>query len=892
MIGRTLAHYRIIEKLGEGGMGEVYRAHDEKLDRDVALKVLLASALRDETARARLLREARSAAALNHPHICTVHEVGEADGQTYIAMEFVEGKPLSESVRAQGLPVETALRYGSQIADGLGHAHERGVVHRDLKSANVVITSEGRAKVLDFGLAKRLEGRELSEVTTQSQGLLTQPGAVMGTLPYMAPEQLRGEPADARSDVWALGVVLHEMLVGERPFKGQTGYELSSAILNQPPPPLPAKVPVELRAVIEQCLAKEPARRYQRAGEVRAALDTIQSGVVAPWPAWPYRSAWRRWWLAVAAGVVVVGVLAAAYVVLRTGLFQAPSPSWTLKPLTSFVGMEWGATLSPDASFVAYAHNKYGHMDIFVLSTGGGDPIRLTDSPADELTPRWSPDGRYIAFLADRGTGTNVYLIPALGGAERKLAETHISWLEQAVETLFALGAAPWSPDATELLFSRLQPTGEIAVWRINLSTGVQTQLTRPPPGAVDHYATWSFDGERIAFTRNQGGKQSLWLMDAPEGPSASLGASEPELLLGDDYVNMTPAWSADGQRLVFISNRSGPLNLWEIEVGSRRLRQVTSGAGAAFLPTISSTGPVAYTQYSHQVDLYWGPVDRPQEAHQRLTTHTFNNFNGRVSLDGQQVVYSSDRTGNYELWLLDRRTGAERQLTDHPGWDTMPDWSPDGREIVFLSNREGALQPWVLEVDSGRARRVSEKSRPIPFEPHFGGPRWSPDGKAIGFIAAGEKEEALWVVDPQGRNERPVLSGVIGFDWYRDSRHVVYTGRASDGTVEMRVADLETGKEALLLRGPSAELVVAPDGRGVAYLHSASHFNMQLHLLRLAPPASPDQLPRPLGEPQQLTSGESAWHVHNGGWSPDSKAVVYTRDLDRGDIYVIENYR
>jgi Tol biopolymer transport system component len=286
--------------------------------------------------------------------------------------------------------------------------------------------------------------------------------------------------------------------------------------------------------------------------------------------------------------------------------------------------------------------------------------------------------------------------------------------------------------------------------------------------------------------------------------------------------------------------------------------------------------------------------VDLPQEEHQRLTSHTQNNFGARVSPDGKQVLYQSDRTGNYELWLLDRATGAERQLTDHPAWDAMADWAPDGREIVFLSNREGTLQPWVLEVDSGRLRRVSVKSRPIPFEPHFSGPRWSPDGKVIGFIAAGEEEEALWVVDPQGRNERSVLSGVIGFDWYRDSRHVVYTRKAGDGSgvVEMRAADLETGKEALLLRGPSAELVVAPDGRGVAYVHAASHLNMQLHLLRLAPPASPDQLPRPLGEPQQLTSGESAWHVHNGGWSPDSKAVVYTRDLDSGDIYVIENYR
>ncbi len=310
MLGRTLGHYRIVEKIGAGGMGEVYRAHDEQLDRDVALKVLPASALADPTARARLLREARTASALNHPHICTIHEVGEADGQAYIAMEYVAGQPLSALIPSDGLPVETAVRYGVQIAAALAHAHERGVIHRDLKSANVVITAEGEPKVLDFGLAKRLGGKELAEVTTQSQASLTQPGAVMGTLPYMAPEQLRGQGADARSDVWALGVMLYETLTGKRPFQGETGYELSSAILNQVPAPLPSQLPVELQVVIERCLEKEPGRRYRRAGEVRAALEAVQAGTaVVPWAVWGRRLARRRFLATAGALAALVAVL-------------------------------------------------------------------------------------------------------------------------------------------------------------------------------------------------------------------------------------------------------------------------------------------------------------------------------------------------------------------------------------------------------------------------------------------------------------------------------------------------------------------------------------------------------------------------------------------------------
>ncbi len=276
MVGQTFGHYRIEEKLGAGGMGVVYRAHDTRLERPVALKLIGERLVGDETARARLLREARSASALNHPNICTIYEVGEAEGQTYIAMELVEGRPLSALVPADGLALETVLRYGTQIADALAHAHERGIVHRDLKTANVVITPEGRTKVLDFGLAKRLQDADLAEAT-RSTASLSEVGGVAGTLHYMAPELLRGEPADKRSDIWALGVVLHEMASGKLPFEGKTGYEVSSAILSRPPEPLPARVPAVLRSIIVRCLGKEPGQRYQRAGEVRAALEVIET---------------------------------------------------------------------------------------------------------------------------------------------------------------------------------------------------------------------------------------------------------------------------------------------------------------------------------------------------------------------------------------------------------------------------------------------------------------------------------------------------------------------------------------------------------------------------------------------------------------------------------------
>lgn len=343
-----IAHYRVKGKLGAGGMGEVYLATDQKLDRDVALKVLPDALLADPTARARLVREARTASALNHPNICHIYDVGEFAGHSYIAMEHVEGRPLSQSIPAEGLPLDTALRYAEQLAEALAHAHDRGVLHRDLKSANVMITPEGRVKVLDFGLAKRSAASP--DEATRAIDSVTQAGSVAGTLHYLAPELLRGQPADARSDIWALGVTFYEMITGKLPFTGRTGFEASAAILRESPAPLPAHVPPGMRSIITRCLAKEPAQRYQRASELRAALEAIRSdsGAIAvapthapvsspasaaalttPSPATQPSSTKESWsmlgiWLAWLLGLVI---LFAAFVAVIQWLSPSPQPA-------------------------------------------------------------------------------------------------------------------------------------------------------------------------------------------------------------------------------------------------------------------------------------------------------------------------------------------------------------------------------------------------------------------------------------------------------------------------------------------------------------------------------------------------------------------------------------
>src|SRR3984893_1519322 len=279
VIGQVLGHCRIVAKIGEGGMGVVYRAYDEFLHRDVAVKVVNKDARLDSSGSQHLLHEARASSSLSHPNICTIHEVGESDGDLYIVMELVEGKTLRAMSADAGLPPESVLRYGVQIASALGRAHDRGIVHRDLKTANIVVTSDGLVKVLDFGLAKQIGGG-IFEGTTRSFATIEDASSVSGTLPYMAPEILRGDSADYRSDVWALGVVLYEAASGRLPFEGRTGFEISSAIMREPPNPLGPPVPPGLWAIIQRCLAKEPMHRYQRAGEVQAALERVQSAAI------------------------------------------------------------------------------------------------------------------------------------------------------------------------------------------------------------------------------------------------------------------------------------------------------------------------------------------------------------------------------------------------------------------------------------------------------------------------------------------------------------------------------------------------------------------------------------------------------------------------------------
>ncbi len=878
--------YTVERKLGEGGMATVYLAHDVKHHRKVALKVLLPE-LAAVIGADRFLNEIRVTANLHHPNIVQLYDSGEEDGDLYYVMPFVDGESLRDKIeRERQLSIEEAVSITRVVADALDYAHRRDVIHRDIKPDNIML-HEGTPMVADFGIALA--------VSNVAGDRITATGLSLGTPSYMSPEQATGDRvAKPSTDIYALASVLYEMLAGDPPFTGSNVQAVIAKVVGEKPVKLRTirdTVPAHIEAAVDKALAKVPADRFESTKAFAAALVADTPAVpVAPPPV--AESGWPRT-LRVALPVAAV-VAAFAWVLFGRGGGEPVAEDQsgtTIRRITSFSGWEMSQSWSPDGSQIAYAHIVRGDADIAILSPGGGEPHILTsDSPADEINPRWSPDGSKIAFISDRGVGSNIYWIPPTGGPERLIAETHIPFLERMFTWFTSLGANPWSPDGEELLFSRMDPAGDAAVWKIDLSTGNEIKLTTPPLGAEDVSASFSPDGERIVFARLENGIWSIWLLPADGG--------EAQLALGEG-LDFLPAWFPDNERLAVTSFRGGAPNIWEVDLRSGDWRQLTSGGtGWHYSPVVASNGAISYNEFDHQVDVYWASLEQPNEEHQQLTSFTNNNFAPRVSKDGNYVVYWSDRTGNDELYVLDRTSNQHRNLTDNPSNDRLGDWSPDGNAIVFMSNRGGAVQLWVVNTQTGVARLLTDHQLPWSF--HHGdtqaGPRWAPDGTTIAYLAPVPGEgHALWLIDPDGGNRRTsAVRDAFSFDWYKDGQRVVYTRRAPDGSglVELRAAHLGSGDDVLLRTGSLSEVAVSRDGSAVTFIESISHFTMDLLMQRLNPTQAPGELPTTNGEPRQITFGNGEWHVHNGGWAWDGSGVVYSRDRDFGDIFVIEPNR
>jgi Tol biopolymer transport system component/serine/threonine protein kinase len=765
MIGRTVSHYQILEKLGQGGMGVVYKALDTHLDRLVAIKVLPPERVADADRKRRFVQEAKAASALNHPNIVTIHDIDSADGIDFIAMELVAGKTLDGWIPRNGLRLNEALKYSVQVADALAVAHKAGIVHRDLKPGNVMVTDQGLIKVLDFGLAKLTEPSDCGgDEATRTLKPTSEEGTIMGTVSYMSPEQAEGKKVDARSDIFSFGALLYEMVTGRRAFQGDSRLSTLTAILREEPKPAGQVVeglPRELERIIARCLRKDLGRRFQAMPDLKVALEELkeesESGTLGPVPAAKQSYRWRLPWTI--ALLAVTGMIVALWFA-HSGA-KAPASLLNAVPLTTYPGFQTVPSFSPDGSQIAFGWDgqRQDNQDIYVQVVGtAGAPLRLTTDPARDYSPAWSPDGRFIAFLRRLSQEKSaVLVIPALGGPERKVGEV----LGRPIEEEDVGGPfLAWAPEGNSLVTSdRDSLTGPDALSLLSIETGEKRKLTFPPPQLFgDSSPAFSADGRTLAFIRSSDyGFGDLYLLPISKGLKP---VGEPQRITFENAA-ASAAWLEDGHGIVYsqfgrpISKISAPGSAGQEGKPQALTLPYPQTLGLA---TSRRGGRLAYAHLIFHSNLWRLPaplLDVSHNAHDVIKPGTSgapfipstrNDFMPQFSPDGKRIAFVSDRSGNLEIWVCDSDGSNSTQLTSFRGPGvTTPRWSPDSTRIAFDADAEGETDIWVIGVNGGKPLRMT--THPA----NDGNPSWSRDGQWIYFDSARTGQQQLWKIPASG---------------------------------------------------------------------------------------------------------------------------------------------
>ena len=753
-------------------MGEVYRARDSKLGRSVAIKVLPLDVARDHEKVERFQREAKVLASLNHPNIASIYGFEDSD-KPGLVMELVEGPTLADRLVIGPLPVDEALPIAKQICEALEYAHEHGIVHRDVKPGNIKLSANGTVKLLDFGLAKALESAGTNSDISSSPTfthLGTQAGMILGTAAYMSPEQAKGKAIDRRSDVWAFGCVLFEMLTGKMVFSGETVTDTLAEIVKSEPnwSLLPADTPQPIRALLQRCLKKDAKQRLQAIGDARIVIDETLSDKAYPDEAQPPEAPQKRghslsgWIGGFAAGAIIVAGLA-------WWIMRSSTPTMMhFSAVTNFAGVQAQPALSPDGRSVAYISDRDGHYNVYVGLVHGGEPVQITHDAAMKSRPSWSPDGSTLAYAQLNDSGTmDVWEVSALGGVPRKV--------------LLNAADPAWTPDGHSLVYDNIADSG---LWISGTEGENPRVLVRLDRG---YYATEprvSPDGKMVAFADRVGGPYG-------ELSVAEIATGKVQFLTHDSALALSPAWSPDSRWIYFSSSRGGTLNIWKIGADGGGLRQVTAGEGDDTELDVSGDGKrlvFATMRLNIGLSRFDTQAKSGESNIKALTSDPARNeFGPAYSMDGLHIAFFTNLKGaeNESIGVADADGGTATQLVRDSRVNLFPRWAPDGTHLIYLSNSGqdseyrsialsgGAPQTILTQVgaevaDVGRDGRVlyqTHTGEVQAFDPRdrttatlgklplvMGVLRWSSDGKSVAYlISSGEQNnpaDGIWTTD------------------------------------------------------------------------------------------------------------------------------------------------